>query len=390
MNSKDRDSFLSSRRNLKMARSPEAYIRGTTKLFYEWLDRCAQSIPNGPSIWICGDCHMGNLGALADGDGDVAIQIRDFDQTVIGNPAHDLIRLGLSLASTARGSDLPGVTTARMLDALVGGYETACVEDTASTPRLRPPKDIKKLVKHALHRRWKNLAMENFQTKRPLLPRNKRLWPLHRDERHAVMALCKGEKLESIVASSQGSTTFNPTVLDAAYWIKGCSSLGHLRCAVLVRDGKRGRVALLDIKEAVAAAAPSAAGAEIPRDHAERVLTGAKALSPNLGDRMVASKVMGTAVFIREITPQDMKIEVNRLAGDEIQAIAHYLGGVVGHAHGRQMDRQVWRSWATGLARARKKHANAPSWLWSSVIDLLSIHDKAYLEHCRQFALAHH
>jgi uncharacterized protein (DUF2252 family) len=105
---------------------------------------------------------------------------------------------------------------------------------------------------------------------------------------------------------------------------------------------------------------------------------------------MVASKVMGTAVFIREITPQDMKIEVNRLAGDEIQAIAHYLGGVVGHAHGRQIDWQVWRSWATGLARARKKHADAPSWLWSSVIDLLSIHDKAYLEHCRQFALGHH
>jgi uncharacterized protein (DUF2252 family) len=26
------------------------------------------------------------------------IQIRDLDQTVIGNPAHDLIRLGLSLA----------------------------------------------------------------------------------------------------------------------------------------------------------------------------------------------------------------------------------------------------------------------------------------------------
>ena len=27
----------------------------------------------------------------------MAIQIRDLDQTVIGNPAHDLIRLGLSL-----------------------------------------------------------------------------------------------------------------------------------------------------------------------------------------------------------------------------------------------------------------------------------------------------
>ena len=65
-------------------------------------------------IWICGDCHVGNLGPIADAQGKVDAQIRDLDQTVIGNPAHDLIRLGLSLASAARGSDLPGVTTARM------------------------------------------------------------------------------------------------------------------------------------------------------------------------------------------------------------------------------------------------------------------------------------
>jgi uncharacterized protein (DUF2252 family) len=48
------------------------------------------------------------MGPLADAKGRVDIQIRDLDQTVIGNPAHDLIRLGLSLASAARGSDLPG------------------------------------------------------------------------------------------------------------------------------------------------------------------------------------------------------------------------------------------------------------------------------------------
>jgi len=46
-------------------------------------------------------------------------------QTVIGNPAHDLIRLGLSLATAARGSALPGVTTARMMEEMVEGYDHA-------------------------------------------------------------------------------------------------------------------------------------------------------------------------------------------------------------------------------------------------------------------------
>jgi len=68
--------------------------------------------------------------------GRVAIQIRDLDQTVIGNPAHDLIRLGLSLASAARGSNLPGVTTARILEQLVSGYEKALLP-TSSAARTR-------------------------------------------------------------------------------------------------------------------------------------------------------------------------------------------------------------------------------------------------------------
>jgi len=389
MSAGDRGSYLASRRNLKMARSSEAYIRGTTKLFYEWLDTRSRSIPAGPAIWICGDCHLGNVGALADRDGKVAVQVRDFDQTVIGNPVHDLIRLGLSLASAARDSNLPGVTTARMLEALIAGYVGACVgEETA--PRLHPPKDIRKLLKRSLTRRWKNVAVENFQTDHPILPRNKRFWPLHRDERTAVRELCKEKALGKIVLASESEERGQRKFIDAAYWVKGCSSLGHLRCAVLLRDGKRGPVSLLDIKEAVHAAAPSAAGAKMPLDNARRIVAGAKALSPNLGDRMLETKIADTAVFVREIAPQDMKIEIGRLAGEELQAMAHYLGGVVGHAHGRQLDGQEWRSWAAELQRTVVDKPDAPSWLWSSVIDLLSIHDKAYLEHCRQYALLHH
>src|ERR1700734_424499 len=102
--------------NSKMARSAHAYVRGSTVRFYAWLrDRGHRAIPAGPPVWICGDCHVGNLGPVANADGEIDIQIRDLDQTVIGNPAHDLIRLALSLCTAARGSDLPGVTAAKML-----------------------------------------------------------------------------------------------------------------------------------------------------------------------------------------------------------------------------------------------------------------------------------
>lgn len=76
---------------------------------------------------------------MANARGRVQIQIRDLDQTAIGNPANDLIRLALSLATASRGSDLPGVTTARILEQMIGGYEEALEreeDDPHSSPGL--------------------------------------------------------------------------------------------------------------------------------------------------------------------------------------------------------------------------------------------------------------
>ena len=109
-----------------MAASAHAYVRGSTVRFYDWLENSARlSLPSGPEAWICGDCHVGNLGPVASAKGALAIQVRDLDQTVIGNPAHDMIRLALSLAMAARSSDLPGVTTALMIERMVHGYAAA-------------------------------------------------------------------------------------------------------------------------------------------------------------------------------------------------------------------------------------------------------------------------
>ena len=97
INPPERKAFLEKRRRLKMAESAHAYVRGNTLQFYDFLKsrHAPKSIPVGPPVWICGDCHFGNQGPLADLKGKVEIKIRDLDQTVIGNPAHDVLRLGL-------------------------------------------------------------------------------------------------------------------------------------------------------------------------------------------------------------------------------------------------------------------------------------------------------
>ena len=97
---------------------------------------------------------------------------------------------------------------------------------------------------------------------------------------------------------------------------------------------------------------------------------------------------MGKAVVVRELMPQDLKIEIDQLSADEATAVARALARVVGDAHGRQMDGATRKRWLADLARARSRTLDAPSWLWSSVVELVALHEAAYLEHCRRYALA--
>jgi uncharacterized protein (DUF2252 family) len=390
--SADRQTELFQTRNLKMARSAHAYVRGSTVKFYEWLGQSADKIPMGPPIWICGDCHVGNLGPLADRKGRVAIQIRDLDQTVIGNPAHDLIRLGLSLSSAARGSDLPGVTTALILEELMTGYGMA-LADTRDSEKDRSyrPKTIQSLLAQSVRRRWRHLAEERLETVKPAIPLGERFWPLTVAEQKAVARMIKDAPVHNLITSLKGRAPDDPIeLLDAAYWIKGCSSLGRLRYAALLRvgEGDRSSFCLIDIKEAVAAAAPRAADVTMPRDHAVRVVTGAQALSPNLGQRMQAARLLDKAVVIRELMPQDLKIEVDRLTRKEALTLARYLASVVGRAHSRQLDSDQRQEWIACLAKNRTSSLDAPSWLWSSVVELIALHEAAYLDHCRRYALS--
>jgi uncharacterized protein (DUF2252 family) len=389
-----RQAVLEQRRQLKMAESAHAYVRGNTLQFYEWLQsRKPHTLPEGPAIWICGDCHLGNLGPVADSKGRVQIQIRDLDQTVIGNPAHDLVRLGLSLATAIRGSDLPGVTTARMLEMMIEGYESGLSSRSSRRKHApHPGEPIRLILKEALRRKWRHLAEERIEDVKPHIPLGERFWALTEEEKETIKELFQADEARKLITClHQRKNGSKVRVLDAAYWMKGCSSLGRLRYAALLKVGKghkNGALCLIDVKEAVKAAAPHFAGTSMPADNAERVVQGARALSPYLGERMLPTRFMKRSVVVRELLPQDLKLEMEQLTCDEAVAAARFLAGVVGKAHARQMDAVTQRTWRAELKRNRPKNLDAPSWLWASVVELVATHEAAYLEHCRKYALA--
>ena len=298
-----RQDVLAAAQRFKMARSAHVYVRGNTADFYDWLRHLKRGhLPEGPPVWICGDCHVGNLGPLAHSDGSVEIQIRDLDQTVIGNPIHDLVRLGLSLASAARGSDLPGVTTARILEQIIEGYAGAMEPGQTGEEGDDIPEAMRVAVKTARRRSWHHLAKERIENIKPTIPMGKRFSLGYRRaiRNHASVRKGPVRQLATMLRSRKDNAPVD--ILDAAYWKKGCSSLGKLRYCVLLGVGdKQWELCLMDLKEAVQAAAPADDSADMPEDQAQRVVEGARHLSPHLGERMRAIQLFGRSIFIREL-----------------------------------------------------------------------------------------
>lgn len=124
----------------------------------------------------------------------------------------------------------------------------------------------------------------------------------------------------------------------------------------------------------------------MPSDDALRVVEGAMRVSPLLGNRMCAARLDGCSAVIRELMPQDLKLEADRLTEADAEKAARFLALVVGEAHAHQMDAQAHRSWLIDMPRRQSRSANALSWLWQSTVQLMVAHEAEYLHHCRRCA----
>ena len=262
-----------------------------------------------------------------------------------------------------------------MMEAMTAGYASAFGSRHAKLPER--PEPVHLVMKQAMRRSWRQLAVERIGRA------DDSAWPslLAAEcegipcDRHAVQRRGDRDTRDEPKGSQDGGKV---DVLDAAYWVKGCSSLGRRYAVLLDIDGDVSDgddLCLMDIKEGVTAAAPRDETATMPRDNAERVVEGARHLSPALGERMRAARLLDRAVVIRELLPQDLKLDIDLLAEDDARDVARYLGAVVGAAHARQMDKPTRMAWRTELGRTRAKTIDAPMWLWNSIVQLVSSHE---------------
>ena len=376
--SAERAKRLSAMRHAKMAESPHAFVRARADLFYEVLAKNGRGFPVGPPVWISGDAHAENFGAVPDMEGAVELLLNDFDESVIGNPAYDVARLSLSLATAARGTGHAGRDVHGVLAAVVDGYDAALehvVHPETPKHETKSPR-LQALLRDAAHQTRRDLLLKLTGDDHPrTLPLGDRFWPLPTASRDALVALVTQPPIRELAGGAAIE------VLDVAFRIAGTASLGGFRAALLVSvaDAPKGeRLRILDVKEATSGAAPALEGT--PSDDAERALEGGRALAPAYGARKRAVTVQAHRALARELMAQEKKVEVDRIGRDELAPIAFTLGRVLGKAHGRQLTPKDAKGWRADV-EAKRAPGRPPAWLSTIVATLVGVHEAAYLVH---------
>src|ERR1700685_3173462 len=83
----------------RMAASPFGFLRGAAGLMARDLSEWPTT---GLVVQMCGDAHVGNLGAFAAPDGHLVFDLNDFDETMPGPWEWDVKRLATSLVLAGR------------------------------------------------------------------------------------------------------------------------------------------------------------------------------------------------------------------------------------------------------------------------------------------------
>ena len=383
------------RKLLRMSSSPLAYLRGAAPIFYDLL-AARPDLAAGPGGegWIVGDMHLENVGAYrpdplgaADpppsGEGAkkqrvVQFDLNDFDDALIGPWRLDVLRLSTSLLLGGRELGASGLVALELCDLLLDAWARSAFD---GAPLPEQPAPVVALCEQ-VRARSKSALLDA----RTAVTGGKRHFV--RGPRYADLA---PDVVEAVPAAFETYIAGLPEedrpqkgsleIIDCALRIAGTGSLGGLRIAVLVK-GKGGTDGawIFDMKEQGEPSAATILGATglVP---AERVATAFKTAVERpirmIGSTMLAGRRAAAdgrlSMFVRRLSPQEDKLNLRRLRGADLPALATYLGALLGSAHARAATKAPKR-WAAADLGVIRTHA----------ITLAGIHEAIYLALCER------
>jgi uncharacterized protein (DUF2252 family) len=342
----------------RMIASPFAFFRGSAGLQAADL---AGSPANGLNAQICGDAHAANFGLYGSPQGEIIMDINDFDETIPGPWEWDLKRLAASLVLAGRegGVDAEGCVDAAedsvksyrrtirdlaeapfltswtalpdssviekaKADALIDDFAKAADKARGNTSAKVVAKWTEHLDDHAT-----GIRKHRFIEDPPILTH------IDEAEQNAVI-----DGLEAYVGSlreSRRNLIARFAVQDVAFRIVGTGSVG-LRSYVALLHGNHDEVLVLQLKQANPSALAPYLPTQEPRHEGQRIVFGARLVQASTDILLGWTTIDGVPFMVRQFRNMKGDIDPTLLKGNHLDDYGRLAGALLARAHTRSLD----------------------------------------------------
>ncbi|WP_246686154.1 DUF2252 domain-containing protein [Methylobacterium sp. WL8] len=344
----------------RMASSPFAFLRGAAHVM-------AWDLAHGPrsdiNVVMNGDAHISNFGLFGTPQGDVVLDLNDFDEVTIGPWEWDLKRLVASIEVAAREDAVPAEARRQAVMAAVGGYQHTMLDlapqgsldvwqqatraDRLDVSGVRIDEASQAVVRKAVEKARK----KNNQS---LLARvgERRVdggWRFREDA--PILTGVDDETREAVITGLEHYAETLPRerrfmlsryhVVDVAHRVVGVGSVGTRAYVALLCGNSDQDVLFLQVKEAVRPAhAPYLPGMPEPyaSHEGERVIYGQRLLQ-GVGDPLLGwTTIEDRPFYVRQMKNMKGEIPVSCMTGQPLLYFSWAYGALLARAHARTGD----------------------------------------------------
>lgn len=344
-----------------MGDSVMSFFRATNYLY--WADHAHSPLllPFGgvpqTRIWLHGDCHVENIGALANSQGQVVYDLDDFDDAVIGDYQLDLWRLATSLVLLLReNSGFSASDEENLLNALstsylmtLGSYQGNPPEQTRIFTASNTPSPLSDFLSDTTRKSSRLRMLEKLTAK----ANGRRVFDFYHPD---ILPVPRPVEAAIIGAMPNYIATLPPHMRNHPGYFRvksvaqrlrgGMGSLGMARYYVLIEgataneeddrvlDFKAQGVPNpwpyidLEVRNQILAVANG--------NHALRTVLAARALGYHVDEHMGTATLFGSGFSVRERTPARGSLDVRDLSSpSRVIKLAEVWGAILATAHAR-------------------------------------------------------
>lgn len=338
-------------RHSRMSASPFVFYRGTASIMARDLSYTPSS---GVIVQACGDCHLMNFGGFVTPEGNIVLDINDFDETTPGAWEWDLKRLATSFALAARENELYQNDADDIVFELVSAYRDKLLEYTSmnllefwhfefnfeniirDSVSDKTKERLKKFLAHSdkivndgvLFKTGKNSAGDHSIKDQPPLITH----PTDMDESLKLMGNFLDQYKKTLLPDSR-ILLDQYKLEDVAYKVVGVGSVGT-RCYVVLFINENAEPLFIQVKEARPSVLVPYTAKNIYEHQGERVVQGQR-LIQSASDIFLgwATDATGRHFYLRQLKDRKITVNIKSMEKKMLSIYAKYCGWILAKAH---------------------------------------------------------